>query len=251
MDSDVSSHVTDVSNLLYRHPELYEVVYDGANHAVARLAETILHDHLGRQPDSLLDIGCGTGRDLEYLAKHITDVAGVDHQQAMIDYARRRRPEIEFHVEDMRTLRLGRTFEAITCFGYALANVHANRDIDKVMATYASHSQPDTVLILEVIDPLRTDKLPRSFHIDIPDLRADAIAEYRHHPAQQLLERQRTWRRAQGLVHDHVNFRLLYPKELEYYLDNHHFEILGAYELPEKLNAASAFVAARYRGERS
>lgn len=242
---------TDVANLLYRHPELYEVVYDGAGHAVAKLAETIFADHLGHQPASLLDIGCGTGRDLEYLATHVPDIVGVDHQQSMIDYARQRRPGIDFRLGDMRTLRLERTFEAITCLGYALANIHANRDIDKVMATYAAHSRPGTVLILEMIDPLRTGQLPRSFTIDIPDLRADAIAEYRHHPAQQLLERQRTWRRAQGLVHDHVHFRLLYPKELEYYLDNHHFEILGAYELGEKLNAASAFVAARYRGDES
>ncbi|CAM3429855.1 trans-aconitate 2-methyltransferase [Kibdelosporangium persicum] len=235
------------TDLLYRHPELYEVVYDGDNHAVPRLAETIFTERLGRQPASLLDIGCGTGRDLEYLAKHIPDVAGVDHQQVMIDYARQRRGQIDFHVGDMRTLRLHRTFEAITCFGYALANVHANRDIDKAVATFAAHSAPGTLLILEVIDPLRTDKLPRSFTIDIPDLRADAIAEYRQHHAQQLLERRRTWRRAQGLVHDHVTFRLLYPKELEYYLDNHHFDILGAHELREKHNAASAFVVARYR----
>ncbi|MCE7004066.1 methyltransferase domain-containing protein [Kibdelosporangium philippinense] len=251
MDRQTDRDVSDVSNLLYRHPELYEVVYDGAGHAVAKLAETILHDQLGRRAESLLDIGCGTGRDLEYLATHIPDVVGVDHQQAMIDYARTRRPEINFQTGDMRTLRLERAFEAITCFGYALANIHANRDIDKAIATFAAHSQPGTVLILEMIDPQRTDKLPRSFTIDIPDLRAEAIAEYRHHYAQQLLERRRTWRRAQGLVHDHVNFRLIYPKELEHYLDNHGFEVLGAYELSEKLNAASAFVAARYRGEQS
>ncbi|WP_168211330.1 class I SAM-dependent methyltransferase [Actinosynnema sp. ALI-1.44] len=237
------------SNLLYRHPELYEVVYDGANHAVARLAETIMRDELGHPPASLLDLGCGTGRDLEYLASLIPDVVGVDHQQAMLDYARHRRPDIDFRLGDMRTLRLERTFEVITSFGYALADIHANRDIDRVMATYAAHSQRGTLLILEVIDPLRTHELPRNLTIDIPDLRADAITEYRHHHAQQLLEQHRTWRRAHGLVHDLAHLRLLHPKELEYYLDNHGFEVLGAYELPEKHTAASAFVTARYRGE--
>src|SRR5687768_8656006 len=85
---------SEVSNLLYRHPELYEVVYDGANHAVARLAEAVLRAQLGRMPESLLDIGCGTGRDLEYLAGQVTDVTGVDYQQPMIDYARTQRPGI-------------------------------------------------------------------------------------------------------------------------------------------------------------
>ncbi|MET0235793.1 MAG: methyltransferase domain-containing protein [Kibdelosporangium sp.] len=237
-----------VSNLLYRHPELYEVVYDGANHAVARLAETVLRAQLARMPESLLDIGCGTGRDLEYLARRIAHVTGVDYQQAMIDYAARRRPGIDFRAGDMRTLRLGRTFEAITSFGYALAHIHANRDIDRVMATYATHSVPGTLLILELIDPLRTGALPRNFTIDIPDLRADAIAEYKLHPAQQILRRERIWRRATGPVRDCVKFRLLYPKELEYYLDNHGFEVVACHNLPERHTAASAFVVARYRG---
>jgi SAM-dependent methyltransferase len=237
----------EVSNLLYRHPELYEVVYDGANHAVARLAETVYAAHLGRMPASLLDIGCGTGRDLAYLAKLVPDVIGVDYQQAMVDYARERRPGIDFRAGDMRTLRLERTFEAITSFGYALANIHSNHEIDQVMATYAAHSQPGTLLMLEVIDPRRTDRLPRNFSIDIPDLRAEAIAEYRTHYAQQLLERERVWRRATGTVRDTVAFRLLYPKELEYYLDNHGFTVIACHELTEKLNAASAFVVARYR----
>jgi trans-aconitate methyltransferase len=109
----------DVRNLLYQHPEWYEAVYDGADHAVARLAETIPHTHLGHPPASLLDVGCGTGRDLEYLAKHIPDTVDVDYQRAMVDHARRQRPTLTLRTCDMRVLRLGRTFDAITSVGYA------------------------------------------------------------------------------------------------------------------------------------
>lgn len=236
-----------VSNLLYRHPELYEAVYDGAEHAVARLAEAVFRERLGRMPESLLDIGCGTGRDLAYLAKHIPEVVGVDYQQSMIDFARAQRPGIDFRTGDMRTLRLGRRFEAITCFGWALANIHANREIDQVMATCAAHSAPGALLFLELIDPARIGELATEFTIDVPGLRAEATAEYTAHPAEQLLERQRIWRRADGPVRDSVKFRLLYPKEVEYYLDNHGFDVLGRHDLPERLNAASTFVLARHR----
>lgn len=58
-----------IKNLLYTRPELYESVYDGADHAVPRMCERLFEHRLGRAPRSLLDIGCGTGRDLEYLAK--------------------------------------------------------------------------------------------------------------------------------------------------------------------------------------
>jgi SAM-dependent methyltransferase len=240
---------SEASNLLYRHPELYEVVYDGAGHAAPRLAEAIFRTQLGHPPDSLLDLGCSTGRNLEYLARQIPDTVGVDARRSTVDYARDRRPDLDLRVGDMRSIRLQRTFEAITSFGYVLANTRTNRDIDKVMATYAAHSRPGTLLVVEVIDPLRTDKLPRGYAIDIPDLRAEAIAEYTFHPAQQLLERERIWRRAKGPVRDHATFRLLYPKELEYYLDNHGFEVVACHDLPGRHTAASAFVVARYRDQ--
>ncbi|MET0132501.1 MAG: class I SAM-dependent methyltransferase [Kibdelosporangium sp.] len=239
---------SDVSNLLYRNPELYETVYDGADHAVGRFTENAFQYQLGRQPESLLDIGCGTGRDLEYLARRIPDAIGVDFLQPMVDYARRRRPAIDFRAGDMRALRLGRTFEAITSFGWALANVHANHDIDRVMTTYATHSEPATMLVLEVLDPAKLDRLPSRFTIDAPGFPAQAGAEYLHDAERQLVERRRTWTVPSGeLVHDSVRFRLLYPQELAHYLDRHGFDVVTTGELADGMHAASRFVVAQRR----
>ncbi len=245
-----------VRNLLYQRPELYEAVYDGENHAVPRMCDRLFTRYLGRTPDSLLDIGCGTGRDLEYLAKSCPDCVGVDYQDAMIDYARVRRPGIEFRTGDMRCFRLGRTFEAIVSFGYAVANVHANTDLDRVMATYTAHARPGTLLVVEVINTaagVGGTGLPRRFAIDTPGFRADATAEYRVDARRQLLVRRRTWTVAGGRpVHDHVRFRLLYPKELEYYLGNHGFAVREMYDNTDlaqgDLTGPSLYVVARFRG---
>lgn len=149
-----------ISNLLYRRPELYEVVHHGSDHAVPRMAEKLFHRHLGGFPASILDIGCGTGRDLEYLAKNCEDRVGVDYQESMIGYARKQRPSIDSRTGDMRTLRLDRTFAAIVSFGYAIANIHENAELDQVMATYAAHSAPGTLLVLEVINATNPLPLP-------------------------------------------------------------------------------------------
>jgi trans-aconitate methyltransferase len=234
----------DVRNLLYQHPEWYEAVYDGADHAVARLVETVLRTHLGRPPASLLDIGCGTGRDLEYLAKHIPDTVGVDYQQTMIDHARRLRPTLTLHAGDMRLFRLGRTFDAVTCLGYALANIHHHRDIDLVMATYAAHSHPGTILVLELVNPAATNRLPATFTLSTPDIQATATATYHHHTGEQLLERRRVWH-GTDTSPDSVRFRLIYPQELAHHLDRHGFEVLTTHTLDEPMNAASTFVVAR------
>src|SRR5215213_4103820 len=58
------------------------------------------------QPASVLDAGCGTGRVGIELAKRGIDVVGVDIDARMLDVARRKAPNIEWHLADIRTLSL-------------------------------------------------------------------------------------------------------------------------------------------------
>jgi trans-aconitate methyltransferase len=162
-------------------------------------------------------IGCGAGRDLEQLAAHIPDVVGVDYQQSMIDYARRRRPGMDFRTGDMRTVRLGRTFGVAVSFGYAIANLHHNADLHAAFATFAAHTEPGGLLLLEIIDTQDLDDLPTAFVLTHPELRATATAMYAMHPAEQLLERTRRWwiENGEDRAPDTARFRLLYPADLE------------------------------------
>ncbi|HSV66844.1 MAG TPA: hypothetical protein VLJ59_13160 [Mycobacteriales bacterium] len=72
-----------VTNLLYRRPEPYEAIYDGAANAVPRMCERLFERHLGRTPDSLLDLGRSIGRDLEYVARLCPGCIGVDYTQLL------------------------------------------------------------------------------------------------------------------------------------------------------------------------
>jgi len=98
-----------VRNLLYRKPELYESVYPEPNGESACMCRRMFQRFLGRSPASIFDIGCGTGRDLAGLLPDCTDCVGVDAIPEMITYARSRRPQLQFHIGDMRTVRLWRT----------------------------------------------------------------------------------------------------------------------------------------------
>jgi len=244
----------ELRNLLYRRPELYERVYDGSGDAVPKMCERLFERYLRRYPDSVLDIGCGTGRDLAYLADRCRDCVGVDIQESMVAFARERRPHIDFRVGDMRSVRIGRTFAAITCMGIAISNLHADDDLDMAFETFAAHSKAGTLLVLEALNALGADgggSLARRFVIDVPGIDASAEATYEHDRRRQLLTRRRVWAGMDdGPVEDFVRFRTLAPRELEHRLATHGFETLAMYGdralTDTHLDGVSLMVAARF-----
>lgn len=63
---------------------------------------------------TLLDVACGTGAHLVEMQRWYA-VEGVDLSPAMLAVARTRLPGIPLREADMRTIDLGRTFDAVTC----------------------------------------------------------------------------------------------------------------------------------------
>ena len=63
---------------------------------------------------SILDIGCGSGVPI---ARHCLakghSVTGIDSSNSLIALCRRRFPQAAWHVQDMRRLALGRSFDAL------------------------------------------------------------------------------------------------------------------------------------------
>jgi SAM-dependent methyltransferase len=55
-------------------------------------------------PESVLDAGCGTGRVAIELARRGIDVVGVDLDEAMLDMARRKAPELTWMQGDLATV---------------------------------------------------------------------------------------------------------------------------------------------------
>jgi SAM-dependent methyltransferase len=65
-----------------------------------------------RETRSLLNVGCGGGKNVFNLKQHFT-VTGLDLSPAMLDLARDLNPECRFIQGDMRTYALGEQFDAI------------------------------------------------------------------------------------------------------------------------------------------
>ncbi|WP_368860553.1 trans-aconitate 2-methyltransferase [Amycolatopsis magusensis] len=137
------------NNIAYRRPALYDTL--PRDSTAAETCQRLIHDH-GTAGGSVLDLGCGTARDLAALTGS-PDRVGVDLQPQLIEHARQQHPGLDLRVGDLRTVRLGRTFDMILCLGNSLAYLHDNDDIRAAFTTFAAHAHPGTVLIIITRSP--------------------------------------------------------------------------------------------------
>ncbi len=68
-----------VQNFLYRNPPFYELVYPEPNDETPTMCRRMFSRYLPAPPFSILDVGCGTGRDLDSLSRDWSDCWGVDY----------------------------------------------------------------------------------------------------------------------------------------------------------------------------
>jgi SAM-dependent methyltransferase len=103
-------------------------------------------EQLVPRPESVLDAGCGTGRVAIELARRGCAVVGVDIDRSMLDAARAKAPELEWHQRDLGTLDLGRRFDAVVMAGNVLLFVAGGAEA-AVVAHVAAHVAPSGHLV--------------------------------------------------------------------------------------------------------
>lgn len=70
--------------------------------------------YMGGSEGSILDIGCGTGRDSQALYELGYDLTGIDLSEKMLELARFKAPKADLHLMDFRSLRFkDSTFDGI------------------------------------------------------------------------------------------------------------------------------------------
>ena len=133
----------DYYDLLYRDKD-----YVGeAAHAVGRLRGSPGHPGQLRR---ILELGCGTGGHADALARMGYEVAGVDRSEPMLRRAESRRNALDEEVRarlrfrhmDVRTCRLGESFDGVLSLFHVLSYQTSNSDVASMLATAAAHLRP-------------------------------------------------------------------------------------------------------------
>lgn len=105
----------------------------------------LIERHAKRPAGTLLDIGCGGGKNVLNLKRRFR-VTGVDLSHTMLAQARELNPESTFVHGDMRTFRLGETFDAVL-MDDAISYMTCLADFAAAFRTASQHLNPGGVLV--------------------------------------------------------------------------------------------------------
>ncbi len=106
----------------------------------AAQALRLLTEATGAPPHTILELGSGGGNNASHMKAHAT-LTLTDVSPEMLALSRTLNPECEHLVGDMRTLRLGRTFDAVFVHD-AVSYLTSEDDLAAAIATAYAHCRP-------------------------------------------------------------------------------------------------------------
>jgi SAM-dependent methyltransferase len=137
----------------------------------------------------LLDAGCGSGLFAELAAQGGADVTGLDAAPGLVEYARRRRPEMRYVVGDLERMSFGDgAFDVVTAFSSVLYADDPRRALAEIARVTAPSGRavvtigtgPEQAESAALINPLaRPDQVPDPSTLDLADANAarDALLD--------------------------------------------------------------------------
>jgi SAM-dependent methyltransferase len=121
----------------------------------------VMTETLGDEPRTLLELGSGGGNNAMHYKRWVTATL-TDSSPGMLAMSRAINPECEHLEGDMRTLRLGRTFDAVFVHD-AVDYMTTEDDLRRAIETAAAHCRPGGVAVF-VPDALRESFAPGTDH---------------------------------------------------------------------------------------
>ncbi|MEZ4689220.1 MAG: class I SAM-dependent methyltransferase [Ignavibacteria bacterium] len=99
--------------------------------------------------DSVLELGCGTGENLKAFRKKF-DVTGIDISSEMIRIAKKKIPDAELKVKDIREYKFDRKFDLILCLYDTINHITLFSDWKKIFKNTSEHLNPNGLFVFDI-----------------------------------------------------------------------------------------------------
>jgi SAM-dependent methyltransferase len=107
----------------------------------------LLTKHGVHSQADLLVLACGTGGHIPYLKDHY-HVSGLDLSEDMLALARKKFPDLRFHLGNLIDFELERDFDAIICLYGSIGFVKTVENLRASMERIAAHLRPDGLVLI-------------------------------------------------------------------------------------------------------
>jgi ubiquinone/menaquinone biosynthesis C-methylase UbiE len=126
----------------------YDALYHFKDYRLAcsELHQLIQHLTLGAK--TLLDVGCGTGKHLEYL-QNIYKAEGLDLNPELLNIARKRCPALTFYEADMTNFNLNTSYDVIVCLFSSIAYVKTFENLKRTLQCMVQHLNTGGLIVIE------------------------------------------------------------------------------------------------------
>lgn len=221
------------------YAKYYDIIYSDKDYEEeCDFLEEIFKEYSTFKPQTILDLGCGTGGHAIPLARRGYEVTGVDASEVMLCLAREKAAKLEvqanFYNMDIRDLKLDEKFDACICMFAVMNYLTSNEDIVRTLRRIREHLKDGSLFVFDFwYGPAVLHVLPevRVSEIEWEEKRIIRIAE----PKLDILSNlcnidYRLIVVEHGKIVDDVKethtVRYLFLPELKYFLEESGFELL-------------------------
>lgn len=188
-----------MSNQVFgRYAEYYNLLYSDKDYAgEAQYLHQLIQKHCSGA-STILNLGCGTGRHDFELAMTGYGVTGVDLSEEMLKLANkqlepinRTTVDLSFVRGDIRTVRLGRKFDAVISLFHVMSYQTLNEDLISAFATAREHLNDGGVFVFDCwYGPAVLTDLPvtRVKRLENDQMKILRIAEPVMHPNENVVD---------------------------------------------------------------
>ena len=138
----------DAADGIVAHYERHALSWDADRRAASWTDKPFIERFLSllSSGSAVLDLGCGGGSPVAlHMAAQGFRVTGVDSSPTLISLCRKRMPDQDWIVADMRSLALGRRFGGILAWDSFFHLCH--KDQEEMFRIFAAHAAPAAVLM--------------------------------------------------------------------------------------------------------
>lgn len=232
--------MTQFGNL---YSQYYDLLYqDKAYQAEVNYVASLIQKY-AFDANSILDLGCGTGKHAELFCEQGFKVHGIDLSLDMLNIAEMRRVDKEnqlsFSYANIQNLNLNKKFDVVTSLFHVMSYQNSNQELIQAFQVAKQHLVEGGILIFDfwygpaVLTDLPTTRVKR---LEDDKIQVTRLAEPTLYPQKNIVDVQYNIfiknKETQSVIEKNElhSMRYFFDTELELICDEVGFEVLNKYE---------------------